>query len=123
MSRLAYLLLIAALAFVGVAMTAHGAEPPGGATVSTGVAAIQTSVLHHDADPQNACATCEGDHGGAALVACALVALVALFLFVRPRLAAAGWFGEPRVDGASTAVVPTRRLRPPDLLALGISRT
>lgn len=142
MIRFACVLLIAALAIVGVAMSSHNAAPAAHATATsvtaveaghddqhraaalampvTAVAAAGVPALAFGAD----CADCALDAHTMTLLACAFLALLVTLVLVRPRLFVALF--APRVVlrlAVARLADLAPALRPPDLLALGISRT
>lgn len=141
MTRFVYTLLIAALAIVGVAMSSHSAAASAHASgsaiavseaghdgqhhaIAAGAAAVSAaapaSAPAFDAD----CAECALGEHSMQLLACAFLALLVATALVRPRLALALLAPAAALRGAVARLVDLAPAqRPPDLFALGISRT
>lgn len=136
MTRLVYMLLVAALAIVGIAMSSHNAAPTAHSTGSA-IAAVEAGheEQHHAAVPAPLaaagfdaslgadCATCALDPHSAQLIACAFLALMVVTVLLLPRLAVV--VPQPAVvlrDAVMRLADFAPAPRPPDLLALGISR-
>lgn len=133
--RVAYVLLIAALAVVGIAMSAHGSTLAPHTTAST--PPMISSVAHapHDdvssaaphvdsegsALPEALCADCQEDHAGLA-VACAFLALIVVVGVLVPLLAMRFGVAAPGVSLHGHAPRGMAEPRPPDLAELCISR-
>lgn len=132
LTRLAYLLLIAALAVVGISMSAHSATPSTHSTTTLSTTPAHateephqhsfsdSSTLAMDAD-ESACADCAEDHSGL-LMACAFLALLLAVTFLLPALALRRGIIPPTVVLAEKPPRGTVSARPPDLAELCISR-
>lgn len=130
--RLAYLLLIAALAVVGISMSSHSATPAGHSAPASSVSTVHALDESHEhsssatgapspAAQQALCTECADDHSGL-LMACAFLALLVVVSFLLPAIALRLGLTPPQVI---LAVEPTRgtlSARPPDLAELCISR-
>lgn len=127
MIRFVYMLLIAALTIVGVAMSSHSAAASAHASGS----AAAVSEAGHDGQhhaialaPDAQCAACTPDEHSMQLLACAFLALLVATALVRPRLALVPFAPLAALREADARLVDlTPAPRPPDLHALGISRT
>lgn len=135
MMRAAYMLLIAALSVVGIAMSAHGSTLVTHSTSST--PPMISSVAHapHDDEasaspPDDAegsirseapCTDCQEDHTGLA-VACAFLALLVVVSVLVPLLALRFGVQAPGVSLHGLAHQGMAEPRPPDLADLCISR-
>lgn len=137
MTRIVYMLLVAALTIVGVAMSSHSAAPTAHSAGSA-IAAVESvhEGQHHAAAPAPfaaaaipgsalgaPCADCALDPHSAQLIACAFLALMVVAALLRPRplVVMMPSHAALRVAAARLAdLAPAPR--PPDLLALGISR-
>lgn len=133
--RVAYVLLIAALAVVGIAMSAHGSTLAPHTTAST--PPMISSVAHAPHDdvssaappvdskgitlPEALCADCQDDHAGLA-VACAFLALIVIVGVLFPLLAMRFGVEAPGVSLHGHAPRGTAEPRPPDLAELCINR-
>ncbi len=131
LTRLAYLLLIAALAVVGISMSAHSATPNTHSTTTLSTAPDHANEESHphslsgnttpvDAG-ESACAGCANDHSGL-LMACAFLALLLAVTFLLPALALRLGITPPTVVLAKGPTRGTVSARPPDLAELCISR-
>lgn len=138
MTRLVYMLLVAALAIVGVAMSSHSAAPTthskapaiavvdaghGGQHYAAAPALLSAPALLPAAAADAGCADCVHDPHSAQLIACAFLALLVVTVLLLPRLAVTLLLPlvalrEAVARLSDLAPAP----RPPDLLALGISR-
>ncbi|WAB80453.1 hypothetical protein OVN18_07670 [Microcella daejeonensis] len=130
--RLAHLLLIAALAIVGISMSAHSATPGGHSATASSAATVHALDESHEHSPaagvapspdsqEAPCADCAEDHSGL-LMACAFLALLLVVSFAFPLAAIRFGLTPPH---AAPMVEPTRGTviaRPPDLAELCISR-
>ncbi len=130
--RMAYLLLIAALAVVGISMSAHSAAP-----ISHSTTALSTAPVHAVEEPHQqslsnsstpavnsgeaACADCAEDPSGL-LMACAFIALLLAVTFLLPALALRLAITPPAVVLAEEPTRGTVSARTPDLEELCISR-
>lgn len=135
LERLAYLLLIATLAIVGIAMSSHSATPSGHSTTAPVSIAADVMDLGHEHpspvsvhlgsseadDPGSACVDCAGDHSGL-LMACAFLALLLVVSLIMPAIA---WRFGLLAPGVSRVDDTPRRVaapRPPNLSELCIDR-
>jgi hypothetical protein len=133
--RFGYVLLIAVLAVVGVAMGAHGSTPAGHSTVaSSSVAASAMPAEHNHADTvaphsdsiappsQDApCADCASDHA-ALLMACVFLALTVVVSLVLPLVALRFGVVAPGVSTFNSTPRGLVDSRPPELSELCINR-
>ena len=139
--RTAYILLIAALAIVGISMSSHSATPAGhAAPVASPLAAQGHAHVAHDhaaiddstpvetaahvaaTDADALCPDCADPHSGI-LIACAFLALMVVAGVLLPLAALAA--SVPAPGAIRIADQPGRDAdpRPPDLTELCISRT
>lgn len=135
LERLGYVLLIAMLAIVGIAMGAHGSTPAGHTIAapasmdeaSTGTEHEHSSPVapHLDSDDQDAagvaCVDCAGDHTGL-VMACVFLALIVVISVVLPAVAFRFGLLAPGVSRLDSAPRRVADPRPPDLAELCINR-
>ncbi len=135
LERLAYLLLISALAIVGIAMSSHSATPT--VHASTAPVSMTANVLdvehghpspfasHVDSEPPgvpgSACVDCAGDHSSL-LMACAFLALLLVVSVALPALAMRFGVLAPGLSRLDDIPRRVAAARPPDLAELCISR-
>lgn len=133
--RLGYVLLIATLAVVGVAMGTHGSTPVGHSTAVTTSVAGSALPLQHDhsapvaphldanfSDDENStCVDCAGDHAGL-LMACVFLALIVVISLVLPLVAFRHGLLAPGVSRVDTTPRRLAEPRPPELTELCIIR-
>jgi len=135
LERLAYLLLIATLAIVGIAMSSHSATPAGHSTSAQATMTADVMDLGHehstpitvqgdsnDVDvPRSACVDCADDHSGL-LMACAFLALLVVVSLVMPAVALRFGLLAPGVSRVDDTPRRVAAPRPPDLSELCIDR-
>ncbi len=135
MKRMAVLLLIAALAVVGIVMSSHSAMPAGHASVASSAPVLAQDPGHEHSSASSAtampdapldptaepCAPCGGDHTGM-LLACAMLALLLITGVLLPLVAVRHGIRAPGVVARGAAPRRVAPPQPPDLAQLCISR-